>query len=468
MRTRLWLGGATLVLGLLVGCRQEQAGTPQAEEHATPGTNRIDVPEPVRQNLGITFAVVDRRRVAATVRFAGQFELLPSGRREYRMPWSGRVELAVEPLQQVAAGDLLCRLDSPDWRSVQRELGELSASIAIARGRLAAIVDLLRAHRAHEEGLQGANRVLRERVDTLERLAAGGGLAAELSAARVALAQGEASLSEAMEKEAETQARQAELEVSLAASLDRFDLVLSSAASVLGVERSQLLAETGSGGAAAPAWRVLGLIDVRATAAGVVDTTPIASGAWVGVGDLLVTTVDPERLRFRARGLQSDLGRIRAGLPARIVPPRLGSTAAPTAAGRLEVGVEADPLQRTVDLFLRPGVLPAWARPGVAAFLEVETESGAPDELAIPLSTVLQDGLERVLFRRDPRNPDVVIRLVADLGVDDGRWVEVLSGLREGDQVVLDGAYELMLATSGSVPKGGHFHADGTWHADGK
>jgi hypothetical protein len=71
-----------------------------------------------------------------------------------------------------------------------------------------------------------------------------------------------------------------------------------------------------------------------------------------------------------------------------------------------------------------------------------------------------------VLFRRDPANPDKVIRLEADLGPDDGRWVAVRSGLRVGDEVVIDGVYPLLLSTSGSIPKGGHFHSDGTFHAD--
>ena len=56
------------------------------------------------------------------------------------------------------------------------------------------------------------------------------------------------------------------------------------------------------------------------------------------------------------------------------------------------------------------------------------------------------------------------IRMEADLGLDDGRGVALLSGLRDGDEVVLDGAFQLMLATSGSIQKGGHFHSDGTFH----
>ena len=82
----------------------------------------------------------------------------------------------------------------------------------------------------------------------------------------------------------------------------------------------------------------------------------------------------------------------------------------------------------------------------------------------MPLAAVQQDGLEAVLFRRNPEKPNEVIRIEGDLGANDGRWVSVLSGLRDGDEVVLDGSFQLMLATSGSMQKGGHFHADGTFH----
>jgi hypothetical protein len=99
-------------------------------------------------------------------------------------------------------------------------------------------------------------------------------------------------------------------------------------------------------------------------------------------------------------------------------------------------------------------------------FLEVTTGASGDEPLAIPLACVLQDGLDRVFFRRDPRNPDKVIRVVADLGLDDGVWVEVKSGITDGDEVVQAGAYELVLASSDRTPKGGHFHADGTWHED--
>ena len=48
-------------------------------------------------------------------------------------------------------------------------------------------------------------------------------------------------------------------------------------------------------------------------------------------------------------------------------------------------------------------------------------------------------------------------------------WDDAInSDLAPGDEVVLYGAYELKLASEqrGVTAKGGHFHADGTFHGD--
>ena len=104
--------------------------------------------------------------------------------------------------------------------------------------------------------------------------------------------------------------------------------------------------------------------------------------------------------------------------------------------------------------------------PRPAMFVEIVTAGGERPELAIPSGCVLPDGLDRVFFRRDPGDPDKVIRVVADLGRDDGRWVEVKSGVTDGDEVVAAGAFELVLASSAGASKAGHFHADGTFHQE--
>jgi len=451
-----------LCLCLLSACRKE-APQPPPHEPEPAKTNRIAVPESVRRNLGIEFVKVERRRVAQTLRAPGHFELLPAARHEQRVPVAGRIEVLVKPLQQVAKGDVLYRLDAPQWRLMQRDLGEVVTSVQVAEARIAALQPLLVAYRVHEQSLREAIAVMEANISVLDETRSSvGGQAQQLASARVQLAQVRADLAEGTEKHAETDAMLAELQANLVAGRDRFELALEAAGTVLGRTAEELRAE--GPGTKVPGWRAITVIEGRAAAAGLVDKLPVATGGWVETGDLVLTITDLTQVRFRARGLQSDLARLRAGLPAQVVPPHGRDRAVDRLTGTLALGVEADPAQRTIDLFLQPASTAEWARPGIAGFLEVETAAGATAELAIPLAAVLQDGLQRVLFRRDPADPDQVIRLEADLGLDDGRWVEVKSGIADGDEIVSAGAYELMLASSGTAAKGGHFHADGTFH----
>ena len=110
----------------------------------------------------------------------------------------------------------------------------------------------------------------------------------------------------------------------------------------------------------------------------------------------------------------------------------------------------------------------SWVRPGIASYLELVTAGSGRARLAIPKQAIVRDGLTDVFFRRDPKDPDKVIRVEADLGASDGIWVTVKSGVRNGDQVVVEGVYELNIASSlsGKDLSGGHFHADGTFHTD--
>src|SRR5688572_26064716 len=83
----------------LVSCRGDADSESNRENSAaatapTP-TNRVDIPATVRTNLGITFAKVEVRDVARTIRVPGSFELSPEARREYRTMANGRVDLNV-------------------------------------------------------------------------------------------------------------------------------------------------------------------------------------------------------------------------------------------------------------------------------------------------------------------------------------------------------------------------------------
>lgn len=462
---RLAAAAAAFAVAAVAACARPAAPAPDHHEPAA-ADGRIAVPDTVRRSLGVKFVPVERRRLAQTLRFAGNFELLATARHELRTPVAGRVVLAVRPLQEVAAGDVVFRVDSPQWRERQREIGEIATAIRIHEARVTALQPLVAAHREHEDRLREAIVVLEEREKGIEQTRSSvGGQARELAEARGQLAQLRADLAEAKEKGAETEANVAEAQAQLVAGRDRFRLAVEAASAVVGVSPERLVGDAPGSDSRLPYWRVLATIEVRAGAAGVVDQVLAASGSWLETGQAVASVSDPTQVRFRARGLQSDLARLRRGLPAQAVPVHSAYDPGERVRGTLLLGAEADPLQRTLDLFLEPAAVAAWSRPGVAGFLEIETAGTGEEVLAVPLPATLQDGLQRVLFRRDHRDPDVVLRVEADLGLDDGRWVEVKSGLCDGDEIVLAGAYELMLASSGSAAKGGHVHADGTFHA---
>ena len=61
---------------------------------------------------------------------------------------------------------------------------------------------------------------------------------------------------------------------------------------------------------------------------------------------LLLTTIDPKKVRFRALGLQGDLPKFEGGAAVRIVPPQAeGTDINESVDGNLKVGLAADPTQ---------------------------------------------------------------------------------------------------------------------------
>jgi multidrug efflux pump subunit AcrA (membrane-fusion protein) len=392
----------------------------------------------------------ERRAVRGVIRLPGQFEFKPEGRREYNAMLPGRVRLAVEQFQAVRAGDLLFELDSPEWHRVQSGLAEAFKACYCC-------VPELDAARAAKDENETQIEFLKQRIG---RLKEAGSRDVEL----------EAELSKLQMKvprlEAEVRAKEADMQSALLA----YDVLLNEAQSLTGLSRDrlkhQLEPEEGES-LATPHWSTVNRIVVRAETAGVINQVGVTNQGWAETGDLIVETIDPTALRFHADALQTDINLFEDGQPGRIVPPQGGSIdLQDTIDGQIAVGFQAHSEQRTIPMYLVPDKLPGWAKAGVTAYLEVFVAGEAGPVVAIPEAAVVRDGLDKILFRRDPHDPDRVIRTIADLGTTDGRWVEVKSGVHAGDEIVLGGVYPLMLASteSGGVQMGGHFHGDGTFH----
>jgi len=438
----------------LAGCSSDSDSdsdsAPRAsDEGGAAPSNRVSIPASVRNNLGITFAKVQRRNVASTIRIPGAFELRSLARREYRLALPAHVQLQVDQLDRVSAGDVLFRYRSPQWPELVHEIVTSEQAVAAATAQIRVSESVLAEARARRatllkrlEAIQGADF---KRADL------------EAEAARLE--------SSVATREAEVKLEETRLENASKALRH----AIHRAAAAIGMDEATLTEPVAHEGRRLPRYRTIEWIEVAADAPGTVESIHVTHGTFAEAAARVMTVVDPTRIRFRAMGLQSDLQAFVTGMPARIVPPAgRGSDADRSVPAELALGLDADPHQRTVTLFATPEGAEPWMRPGISAFLEVAKQSTDGVVLAIPKAAVVKDGITHVFFKRDPSDANKAVRVEADLGVSDGRWVEIKSGIGPKDEVVLDGVYELKLVTeqSGTTQKGGHFHADGSFHGE--
>ena len=423
-----WIPLTALIVASASCDSGKKAAESAAMEEGESATNRIEIPATVRTNLGITFAKVERRQVSNTVRVPGSFELKPLAKHEYRLSLPGHVRLQIDQFAEVKPGTLLYLFQSPQWLELQSRIDQAVAAYNQATQKSAA---------------------LDARLDALAK--------ADFKRADLN--------TEASAFHAELIGRKAEL-----------DAVLSTATNILNthgdskgnsLRADDLLVPVELDGRSVPRYRSISWIEVKAIEPGIVESLAITDGSFVDETTLVLTTIDPTQVRFRALGLQSDLVKLSMAPAANIVPHQgSGGDLNESLPAELTIGLDADPGQRTIPLYANPLEQRPWSRPGVSAFLEVVTATTGGPALAIPRSAVVKDGITHVFFKRDPMDPNKAIRIEADLGLDDGRWVEIKSELGPNDEVVVEGAYELKLSSSqsGTTQKGGHFHADGTYH----
>lgn len=413
-----------IILSLGIGFAVGYASVPQAkpektETHTETPSNRIPIPERVRKNLGITFARAEYRAISERLRVPGSFELLPSAEHHYPLPLEGRIQVHVKPLQVIKHGDLLVEIDAPAWQELQQQLIQTRNQIKQAQTTLLST-------RAQAES---AGSILSEKAQSIYK-------------AKVEQAQND-----------------------LGARQQSFDGLLRKAASTTGLSLDQLTQVVDN----QTAWQRLQRVPIYANKDGVVQNILSSDAAWHQAGDEIIHAINPQELIFHAQVLQADLPRLKNGQTVYIEGPNGHADSLNNPMhGTLRIGVSGDQQRRLTDVYVDISTHNdnPWFAPHVSAIAEIITKGNADQEtLSIPRRAIIRDGLEDIFFRRDPRNPDQVIRTHADIGIRNDQWVEIQSGLASGNEVVVDGIYELKLASKNDdAQKGGHFHADGTWH----
>lgn len=410
-------------------------------------TNRVDIPQAVRQSLGITFVSVQERVVGASRRLAGRVSTTFEGMTPYHAMVPGVVTVHVGPLDPVEPGQLLASVSSPELLEHRHALHLAGDAVGAARDALSVELAL-------------AKELSAEIAHTNKRIA-------RLAAAGVAKAELRASAATARRRLPVSRARVAAMRRALLRSEHRFEAELASFAGRVGLSVAALEARAPNSadhGDKPPRWETLDALEVRAHKAGIVSKLPVRSGGWIDVGGLVAEVTDPAALWVVGRALASDVGKLHTGQSVAVVPSSTSEAASAAVSGTLLLGLNAAPENGTVPVHVRLAGTAEWLRPGVAVFADVSVGGSAKPEPAVPVASLIRDGLQTVFFRRDPADPDKVIRVEADLGTQDEQWAVVFSGVAPGDEVVVDGAYELKLASTKRPDVIGHFHADGTFH----
>lgn len=385
----------------------------------------VPIPDSVKINLGLVFAKAKYRAIASTIPLSGHFELTPSAQHHYSVPLTGRMNILIQPLQEIKQGQLIAEIDSPKWRELQQKLIEANSSLTSAKA------ELLRAE------------------------------AAERAAGKIQGIEDDSNVYKADRNVAISNVNAAK------ANLNQLTLQASTYTGMT-VEKLNKISNK------KPYWADLHKVPIFAISEGIAQEIKTSSGTWVEEGSEIIHIVNPKHLRFKAIALQSDVyDNLRNGQSAVISPPTGPGEIRTNQAikGIIRLGMTGNPEIRTIDVFidLINKQLPLWVKPEMSAVARVTTSGSLDDEeLSIPSRAIIQDGLDIVYFRVDYKNKNSVIRTIADSGPSDGKWTTIYSGLAEDDQVVVDGVYQLKLATSAQATKGGHFEADGTWHEGGE
>ena len=171
---------------------------------------------------------------------------------------------------------------------------------------------------------------------------------------------------------------------------------------------------------------------VTAPIAGIVSERHTELGEMATPGKPLITVFDPKGMRVIASLPQFKLAEIRKAAKARVEFPESGLSVDAT---RVEILPSADPRSHTVTARLYLPENLAGVIPGMAA--RAHFVAGQGSKLTVPPGAVLRRGEVTGVYVLDDRNSPRLRQVRLGEAVDGGR-LEVLSGIRPGDKVVLD------------------------------
>lgn len=192
--------------------------------------------------------------------------------------------------------------------------------------------------------------------------------------------------------------------------------------------------------AAEAAWQLatleLSYTKVRAPFSGRVVTRAVDQGQTVANGTVLFTLADLSRLLARVHVPAREFRSIQTDQPVQLV---VDSTGDHLQGHIFLVSPVVDPTAGTIKVTVEVRKWPESTRPGDFAQVSIVTDRHE-GVLVVPRIAVLNDHSERVVYLADGNK---AVRRVVKVGFEDDERSEIVSGLAEGDLIVVQGQRSL-------------------------
>lgn len=191
------------------------------------------------------------------------------------------------------------------------------------------------------------------------------------------------------------------------------------------------------------------VISLRAPQEGLIIASHVRVGQPVEPESELLDISERSEMWAVAKVPEKEASAIRVGTRARIRVPALGGD--PIEATLARFGIMADREAGTVEgIFQIPNVPEGRLQPGMRAEFSIITGT-RPGVMAVPRPALQGDPSKRVVFVKDFDLPNAFVRAPVQVGEQNDGYIEIVSGLFPGDDVVTRGAYSLGFAGGGSI-----------------
>lgn len=185
----------------------------------------------------------------------------------------------------------------------------------------------------------------------------------------------------------------------------------------------------------------LSQVDCQAPFEGTIERKQFSASERVKGGEMLFVLADTRHLWISADLREQDWEALRLspGQELLVESPAFGHR--PLTARVQFVGREVAPESNAVPLIAEIDNADGLLRPGMFVRVTIPLDQ-TPSVMAVPSAAVVEHEQHKFVFVPGPRDGEF-IRKNIEVGRDDGEWIEVLSGLEPGSQVVAHGAFVL-------------------------